>query len=281
MLDHYKEILENYEKIKSLLPSITKGQYIYIKENFMELDCDLRVFISYSHENKEIAGMIKEAFTMLAIDSFLAHEDIPGGEEWEKEIKGELEKCNIFVPILTNEFKESEWTCQETGAAWIRNATIIPLSLIIDGKEAVMPSGFIKKIQGLKINLSKDKNFEIEERKNMINQLVQRISKTLANKQEINERFKGCFVNSLFKSQSFAESNLKSTAISSLKPFSVPQIKMIVFSYVLNSQIYGASLMDKEIKSLLNENQDKMDETLKSIFKLISNSSTPAGNDIS
>jgi len=248
-----------------MFPLITKEQYIYIKENFMELDCDLRVFISYSHENREIAGMIKEAFTILGIDSFLAHEDIPGGEEWENEIKGELKKCNIFVPILTNEFKESEWTCQEIGAAWIRNATIIPLSLIIDGKEAVMPSGFIKKIQVLKINLPKDK----KERKHTINQLVQRISKTLANKQEISERVKGCFVNSLFKSQSFDESNSKSTAISSLKPFSVPQIKMIVFSYVLNAQIYGAYLMNKEIKSLLNENQDKMDETLKSIFNLI------------
>jgi hypothetical protein len=239
----------------------------------MELDCDLRVFISYSHENREIAGMIKEAFTILGIDSFLAHEDIPGGEEWENEIKGELKKCNIFVPILTNEFKESEWTDQETGAALIRNATIIPLSLIIDGKEAVMPSGFIKKIQGLKINLRKDKNFEIEERKYTINQLVQRISKTLTNtltnRQKMSKRVKECFVNSLFKSQSFDESNSKSTAISSLKPFSVPQIKMIVFSYVLNTQIHGAYLMNKEIKSLLNESQDKMDETLKSIFNLI------------
>jgi len=272
MLDPYNKILENGEIIKIWFPSITKEQYIYIKENLRELNCDLRVFISYSHENKEIAGMIKDAFTIRGIDSFLAHEDIPCGEEWEKEIKGELEKCNIFVPILTNEFKESEWTCQEIGAAWIRNATIIPLSLIIDGKEAVMPSGFIKKIQGLKINLSKEKNFEIEERKHTINQLVQRISKTLANKQEISERVKGCFVNSLFKSQSFDESNSKSTAISSLKPFSVPQIKMIVFSYVLNAQINGAYSMNKEIKSLLNENQNKMDETLKSIFKLTSNS---------
>jgi len=234
----------------------------------MKLGCDLRVFISYSHENREIAGMIKEAFTILGIDSFLAHEDVPGGEEWENEIKGQLKKCNIFVPILTQEFKESEWTDQETGAALIKNATIIPLSLIIDGKEAVMPSGFIKKIQGLKINLRKDKNFEIGKREDTINQLVQRISKTLTNRQKMSKRVKECFITSLFKSQSFDESNSKSTAISSLKPFSVPQIKMIVFSYVLNTQIYGAYLMNKEIKSLLNENQDKMDETLKSIFNL-------------
>jgi len=212
--------------------------------------------------------MIKEAFTILGIDSFLAHEDIPGGEEWEKEIKGQLKKCNIFVPILTQEFKESEWTDQETGAALIRDATIIPLSLIIDGKEAVMPSGFIKKIQGLKINLHKDKNFGIKEREDTINQLVQEISKALTNKQKISKRVKECFITSLFKSQNFYESNSKSTAISSLKPFSVPQIKMIVFSYVLNTQIYGASLMNKEIKSLLNKNQDKIDETLKSIFNL-------------
>jgi len=268
VLGLYKEILENYEEIKKKLPFITNEQYKYIKENFKELNCALKVFISYSHENREIAGMIKEAFTILGIDSFLAHEDIPGGEEWEKEIKEELKNCDIFVPILTNEFKESEWTDQETGAAFIRDATIIPLSLIIDGKEAVMPSGFIKKIQGLKINLHKDKNFEIGERKYTINQLVQTISKTLTNRQKISKRVKECFITSLFRSQSFNESNLKSPAISSLKPFSVPQIKMIVFSYVLNTQIFGASLVNKEIKSLLNENQGKMDEILKSIFNL-------------
>jgi len=104
----------------------------------------MKAFISYSTREKSHGGRIKAIFDELGIESFLAHEDLNVSEEWERRILSEVKSCQIFVPLLSSMFKESDWCSQETGIIVNRRGVlVIPLS--IDG---VMPYGFISHIQG-------------------------------------------------------------------------------------------------------------------------------------
>jgi hypothetical protein len=104
-------------------------------------------FISYSTKNKIIAGKIKLAFEDLRIDSFMAHEDIQPSQEWQKTILEHLAMCSIFVPVISEEFMESEWTQQEAGMV-MNNPGIIILPICIS---ICNPPGFLARYQALKI----------------------------------------------------------------------------------------------------------------------------------
>src|SRR5690349_14086406 len=87
----------------------------------------LRVFLSYSHHDKLLAGKVKEQLELyFGLEIFLAHEDIDGGEEWEKIIVENLKATDIFMPLLSPNFESSAFTDQETGIAYALNKKVIP-----------------------------------------------------------------------------------------------------------------------------------------------------------
>ena len=104
----------------------------------------MRAFISYSTKDKKYGADVKAVLEKIALESFLAHDDVRVSEEWKQRILQELKKCEIFVPLLSVSFKSSDWCGQETGFVVERGKVlIIPLS--IDG---TMPYGFISHLQG-------------------------------------------------------------------------------------------------------------------------------------
>jgi len=104
----------------------------------------MKAFISYSTEDKEIAASMKLVLDSIGIEAFLAHDDIHVSEEWQNRILQELEACDIFIPLLNQGFKGSDWCGQEVGIAASRdNVLIFPVSL-----DGTIPYGFIAKIQG-------------------------------------------------------------------------------------------------------------------------------------
>ena len=104
----------------------------------------LRIFISYSHKDKIIAGAIKEAFNHYGMEAFLAHEDIQVGQEWRDVILGNLKQFDVFIAILSKDFMDSEWTNQEVGFAISKETTIIHISI-----DVTLPSRFLEIIQAL------------------------------------------------------------------------------------------------------------------------------------
>lgn len=82
----------------------------------------------------------------MGFDIFIAHDDIKPSLVWQQEILKNLKQCDIFIPFLTKNFKESNWTDQETGIAFLMGKHIIPL------KVDYIPYGFINKYQGLKFD---------------------------------------------------------------------------------------------------------------------------------
>ena len=103
----------------------------------------LKAFISYSSKDKLVGAKVKDMLSNFNIEGFLAHDDINVSEEWKQCIREELDKSDIFVPLLSKNFKDSDWAPQEAGIAYARDILIIPLRL-----DNTIPFGFIDHIQG-------------------------------------------------------------------------------------------------------------------------------------
>lgn len=102
-----------------------------------------RLFVSYSTADKKTAGVICENLSE-AYDVFLAHERIEIDEDWRKVILQNLEECDAFIAIVTENFLRSTWTNQEAGFAFQRKIPIISIFYISSNK-----SGFLESKQGI------------------------------------------------------------------------------------------------------------------------------------
>jgi len=103
----------------------------------------LRVFLSHTSEHKKEAGDLKGSLVYLGASGFVAHEDIHPTKEWQDEIELALFSMEVMVPLLTEGFKESNWTDQEVGVAIGRGIPVVPVKLDKD------PYGFIGKYQAV------------------------------------------------------------------------------------------------------------------------------------
>ena len=84
----------------------------------------VRLFISYSHRDKDWMGWVKPLLDGFQYDNRLVNitkldsvhawhdEELPSGNPWDAEIKGELRKMNIFVPLISHHFFSS-WYVQK------------------------------------------------------------------------------------------------------------------------------------------------------------------------
>lgn len=103
-------------------------------------------FISYSSDIKRTAGRIKDYLDTYGFNCFLAHEDILPQTVWPAEILKALEKCNLFLPLLTPAFTTSFFCQQETGFAHCRKVEILPVMI------SKAPMGMIANIQAVRFN---------------------------------------------------------------------------------------------------------------------------------
>lgn len=190
----------------------------------------IQVFLSYSHEDKEIVGTLKVSLEDIGFKVFLAHEDIETCKEWQDEILKNLKSCDVFIPYITPEFSKSPWTDQETGIALAYDKLIIPLQA---GK---VPYGFIGKIQGMKVStLTHEK---LGKQLVTINKVVIENITKLISKDERFKHWKTFIINLFVESESFNAANARASLLKSFE-FSGKEINRICNAAISNSQIYG------------------------------------------
>jgi len=106
----------------------------------------MRTFISYASDINRTAGRIKEDLDQFGFNCFLAHEDIPPQTVWPAEILKALERCDLFLPLLTDGFIESFYCQQETGFAYCKKVEILPVYI------SKAPIGMIAEMQAVRFN---------------------------------------------------------------------------------------------------------------------------------
>ncbi|NLJ39188.1 MAG: toll/interleukin-1 receptor domain-containing protein [Candidatus Atribacteria bacterium] len=119
---------------------------------------ELKVFISYSTKDTDKARVIKNNLEDFDIYCFMASEDTEASEEWMEKIFDEITNSDIFIALLSYNFKNSDWCPQELGIACYlkyymnKQIQIVPLGLNND--EHSRPFGFLSiRIQGQEYNV--------------------------------------------------------------------------------------------------------------------------------
>jgi hypothetical protein len=113
----------------------------------------LRIFLSHDSKFKEFAGSLKRSFASYNVSCFVAHDDVEPTKPWQDEIEKALFSMDVLIPILTQDFSNSQWTGQEIGIAIGRGTSIVSV------KCGSNPPGFIGKFQA--VNGTKRESDEI------------------------------------------------------------------------------------------------------------------------
>jgi hypothetical protein len=90
-------------------------------------DTTEEIFLSYHHNDRELAGKIKRSLELKGFTVFLAHEDIDPSVEWRDAIQEHLSSCTAVIAIVTRDFEKSSFTNQEVGIAMANDKKVIPL----------------------------------------------------------------------------------------------------------------------------------------------------------
>lgn len=209
----------------------------------------VRAFLSYSTKDKRLAGNIKQQLEYWGIGVFLAHEDIRPSRRWQDEIIASLKRCQIFMPLLTKNFTQSEWTDQESGMAIAYSKIIIPLSVNMD------IHGFLGRYQALKLKVR------------TLDESCKKILLVLNENEKLKENLQNDFIYTFVRSSSFFEANDKSELIENLGPYNSNQLNEIIQGCVNNSQIYEAFTARKKVRAFFKKNHKSVKRSLRKDFE--------------
>lgn len=213
----------------------------------------VNVFLSYSTVDGELAGRIKNELESFGLSVFMAHEDINPSEEWQKTILENIEDCDVFMSLLTQEFKESDWTDQETGIAFVNGKVIIPIKVDID------PYGFIGKFQALRLNRSN------------IPDGAKTIVNTILDKDELKEKMVDSLIERFVDSWSYDDAGIKAELLLKLDGLTQKRIERIVEGTLENRQIYEANTARRSLRPLFSKYEKMISpEVLAKIEELFS-----------
>lgn len=261
-LDNYLNLKKISEDDKNLLlesildiyphkdeePEITSISFLLLKENelpveeitndeIINIPKSIRLFISYSTKDKILAGKIKTFLSSFGIEVFLAHEDISPSLEWQDVILQNLDSTDIFLPLITNNFKKSKWTDQESGCAVAKNKFIIPISIGLN------PYGFLGKYQALKLDESKVFAGTIS------------IVETIMKNGKFYDNMFNLIIESLSKSPTFDDAGMIAEFLSKIEIKTIDNMDKIIYSASKNSQVYYSFRARKALNSLFIKNR--------------------------
>ncbi|MBA7529681.1 hypothetical protein ES705_21879 [subsurface metagenome] len=211
----------------------------------------MRIFLSYSNMDKKLAGKIKSEFEKYYFTVFLAHDDISPSVEWIEKIIRELKRCHIFIPVLTNHFKNSDWTNQESGIAHILKKMIVPLKIHIN------PYGFISRFQAFSL------------KPKAIVDSCNKLVLTLAERPKVGNFIRDSLVRRFGDSNSYDDAASNAKALVRVKKYTRRQINQVIKHAVSNRQIHDSRRAMPIILDFFRKNKKYIGTRLSKAFKAL------------
>jgi hypothetical protein len=178
-------------------------------------DSGFKLFLSHKSECKVEVAEMKKKFARFGVSAFVAHEDIHPTQEWQDEIENALFSMEGFVALMSEDFRDSNWTDQEVGVAIGRQVPIISVRLGTD------PYGFIGKYQALTSDWAK---------------AALEVTKLMINKPLMLESY----LRTVENCKSWDHGNELAELLSSISSLSGHQADRLVNAYNSNSEVRGA-----------------------------------------
>lgn len=202
----------------------------------------INVFLSHSDIDKEIAGSIKEKLGKYEINVFLAHTDLEGGTEWESKLFAEIQNCDLFLILLTENYHSGRFTDQETGIALSFPKPILPICI-----DKTRPYGFMSRYQGLVCKPDFPQN--------NIDKIVKRCKALTKTEPSIIDML----IKRLRNAHSFSEAHSISKMIEEHREFTSEQIHALSNAYLENLEVSHSYMAAPIILRILEQNRDKID----------------------
>ncbi len=196
-------------------------------------------FLSYSTLDKKLAGSVKDGLALFGFEVFLAHEDLVPSDEWRSRIRDELARCDAFVPLISENFRSSEWTDQESGYALSRGRQCLIVSIVVPPVK--VPHGFLKDFQAVKLNV------------NVPDATCEDVSRAISGKLGSGLARKGRVIERFSRSNSFASAKRNARGLSGFDNFSQQEMDWILLACVSNYQIYGPLNLRPRLKTLFGQ----------------------------
>jgi hypothetical protein len=103
-----------------------------------------RVFISYSHEDQDLALKIVEVIKKNGLTP-MWDKDFLFGHGFQDSIKTFIAHAHVFLPIITESSSKRGWVHQEIGYAMALNVPVLPLTL------GTLPGEMIRELQAIQL----------------------------------------------------------------------------------------------------------------------------------
>ncbi len=102
---------------------------LWVTRNINERRFIHDVFLSFSHENRDEAGRIRDRGTQLGLNVFISARNLQGGDVWDEVVREALVGSREVAILITPDSLRSEWVATEWGAAWAMEKRITPILL--------------------------------------------------------------------------------------------------------------------------------------------------------
>lgn len=204
---------------------------------------NLDTFLSHAHDDRVIARKLADELKNHAFDAFVAHDDIKLGDEWESTIFERIKNCDLFIALLSNNFRQAQYTDHEVGIAYGLRKIILPLSI-----DATMPYGFMTKIQAKKMS----PEIDAKEVSKIFNEFMPKTTETT--------RVEDHLIYSLINADSFGQANYYTRILSQHTEFTDAQINLIARGFINNDQLREAYEAAPWCVGILKKNMNKLDK---------------------
>ncbi len=202
----------------------------------------MKVFLSYSHQDRVLAKQIKSIFEEYGARVFLAHDDLEPSVEWADRMFAEIIECHVLLPILTAHFDASDWTDQEVGIAYGQGKLIVPVS--VDRN----PHGFISRFQALKLRTD-----DIH----AMRRGCRRIVSVICDKPVEGAKLRDAMIEKFGASDSYDEAGILASRLCSLTGYTTKQVTRVLRYTIRNSQIKGSFKAQRELMNFLRDHGDE------------------------
>jgi len=105
----------------------------------------LRVFISYSHDDRKLARQVAEILESMGLIPVYDVKDIGASSAFTDSIKSLIAHAHVFMPLITKHSQKRPWVHQETGYAIAMNIPVLPVAI------EKLPGQMIAQLQAISV----------------------------------------------------------------------------------------------------------------------------------
>ncbi|MBU4246309.1 toll/interleukin-1 receptor domain-containing protein [archaeon] len=219
----------------------------------------LKIFLSHADRDKLLASKIKAGLGTYGLNVFLAHEDINPTSDWSAVLIDELEMCDIFIALLTPNYKEADYPDQEAGIAYYMTTKYNKVILSLSTERT--PHGFLCKFQSLKID-----EFLLDIGKGKPFHFCKAVLTALYENKLCKERIKTSLIDTFCNSHSFEQSSRTIYMVYRLlhpKLLTSEEADRLVDAALINCQIYGAAGVIERLKTVVEKHYAEPSKKIK------------------